>query len=242
MAKKTAEKMLIEIPELKESTILVRLVGLPGSPLVCCPFDEKAKSEIRDKQGGAAKARKGAKDREGEFNRHRYIMEDGSDGFPVILIKHALTDACSFASNVTKVHVRGAIYVENPTGSGEWLAKITLPPGRNGATVAASDWPKMREDRVMVNGMGGRGTGKADLRYRPEYNPWCIEVALTFDSTIFQPGAVFNLVRIAGRRIGIGEWRPQKGGIWGRFDVEAVDNEETGNGTDNGVVAREAAE
>lgn len=202
---------MIEIPALKEETIRLKLVGLSGSPLVTCPFSEKEKEAIRDKQAGGPRQKKGAKDTEAEFQRHRYIIDDGPhkgrDGFPNILIKHSITDACSFVAGATKVHVRGCIYV----GLGQhWLAPIDSPP------------PKKREDRVMVNGMAGRGSGSADLRYRPEYSPWSITVDVTYDSTLFSAATVVNLLRVAGRRVGIGEWRAQKGGQWGMFDVESA--------------------
>ena len=71
----------------------------------------------------------------------------------------------------------------------------------------------MREDIVRV------GMGSADLRFRPVYDPWAINLRVTYDADLLNAETIFNLFERAGFGIGLGEWRPEKGGEWGRFRV-----------------------
>lgn len=68
--------------------------------------------------------------------------------------------------------------------------------------------------------------GKAGiLRARPEVYPWACQLDFEIDNTVVADSAVvLELLNIAGKVRGIGDWRPQKGGPYGRFAVEAVVN------------------
>lgn len=71
----------------------------------------------------------------------------------------------------------------------------------------------MREDIVRV------GMGSADLRFRPEHAKWAIDLRMTYDADLLGPETIFNLIERAGFGVGLGEWRPEKGGQWGTFRV-----------------------
>ena len=76
------------------------------------------------------------------------------------------------------------------------------------------DDPVIREDIVRV------GNGKTDLRYRPEFASWRINVIVEIDSDLLNEQDIVNLVNRAGFSVGIGEWRPEKGGEFGRFEID----------------------
>lgn len=225
--KKTAgEVEVITIPEIKKKTIKLRLVGI--SVLVCHAWSEKAKKALRDKHMKVAKTAREKRDPESEFNAARYIMPDGSgyDGFPSCGIKTAMVDACSFVEGVTKVLARGAFHI-NP---GQDLVPIqTLKPVKKKTMKVASKGhlgvevlaPVKREDMVRVGGKGP-GTGAADLRYRPEYQDWSIPIEVQYNESVISPAQIINLLNLAGFSVGLGEWRPQKNGNWGMFEV-AID-------------------
>jgi hypothetical protein len=130
-----------------------------------------------------------------------------------------MVDACSFVDGVTKVTARGAFHVN----LGEELVPIEGGKAKKRA-VKQSPFgdcePTQREDMVRVGGKGP-GTGTADLRYRPEYTGWSIPIRVDYNSSVISMEQIVNLLNLAGFSIGIGEWRPQKDGQWGMFEVVA---------------------
>jgi hypothetical protein len=73
--------------------------------------------------------------------------------------------------------------------------------------------PTMREDMVRV------GMGTADIRYRGEFKQWSAILPITYNSRAISPEQILNLIMIAGFAIGIGEWRPERDGNYGRFEI-----------------------
>lgn len=63
-----------------------------------------------------------------------------------------------------------------------------------------------------------------DVRTRPYFNEWCCEVEIEFVSSLIKEGQVANLMAAAGSIVGIGDWRPQKGGSFGKFMVVEADD------------------
>jgi hypothetical protein len=74
--------------------------------------------------------------------------------------------------------------------------------------------PTMREDMVRV------GMSQTDMRYRPQWDEWSIDVEFEVDTELLRPDDVLTLVDRAGFGVGICEWRPEKGGEFGRFCVD----------------------
>ena len=63
--------------------------------------------------------------------------------------------------------------------------------------------------------------GKARvLRCRPMWTPWQMQVPLEIDTAILTADQVSEALNLAGRIIGIGDYRPEKGGGFGRFTAE----------------------
>ena len=64
-----------------------------------------------------------------------------------------------------------------------------------------------------------------DLRYRPEYRNWEASFVVEYNPDLIRPEDIVNLLNLAGFGVGIGEWRPQRNGDFGRFEVkgEVVD-------------------
>lgn len=58
------------------------------------------------------------------------------------------------------------------------------------------------------------------LRCRPCFHKWQMKIAFEIDTAIVQPSHVRESLALAGRIIGIGDYRPEKGGGFGRFRVE----------------------
>lgn len=59
-------------------------------------------------------------------------------------------------------------------------------------------------------------------RVRPIFREWSLDIQLVFDSSIVNLAAIREALDRAGKYIGIGNRRPNKGGNFGRFSVEAL--------------------
>lgn len=183
----------VDVPQIKIARTDVRVVGM--SPLIVHAWSEKAKRMIADKQQGAAKGAREKRDPEADYLASRYVDGEGHDCVQAHAFKSAIVDAASFSDGVTKVHLRGAVFIEGDL----------LP--------LAFDERVRREDMVRV------GMGTADIRYRAEYRGWSVVLPIQFNANIVTPSQLVNLVNLAGFSIGVGDWRPQKDGQFGRFRV-----------------------
>lgn len=60
------------------------------------------------------------------------------------------------------------------------------------------------------------------LRTRPIFDGWSLETTIMFDGTVINRDLVIQAAEDAGRLVGIGDWRIEKGGGFGRFSVEVI--------------------
>lgn len=170
------------------------------SPLIMHKWSEKALRQIREKKGGRK-----TKDRdicipEQECLDATYVTVDGRVGIPAMALKSAILSAAHKDLGVEKTLVRKSLFIVCND------ANSVLP-------ITGSD-PKMREDYVRV-GMGG-----TDLRYRPQVDQWEVTFDIQFDEDMLSLQDIANLIDRAGFGVGICEWRPEKGGEFGRFKVK----------------------
>lgn len=194
MAKTTSE--VIQLPVLRQRNTVIRVVGT--SSLITHPFSKKAMGDIERKQKGNAKAAKhDARNPDQEYHDSLYIREDGAYGFPAIGFKGAVVTAANDAG-IQKVLARRAFHVVG------------------GELIKIEGEPSMRIDRVTI------GMGTTDLRYRAEFKQWAADVPVTLNEGVISLEQLVNLFRIAGFGVGIGEWRPERDGIHGTWEVEGV--------------------
>lgn len=197
----------IELPPLAIQTLRVPVIG--DSALITHAWSEKALRAMADKQQKKATAGREAKDPWADFCGSMYWLSDRPDkpteadvesarfGFPAIAFKAAAVTACTSIGSITKIAARQAFHVE-----GEFV-EIIGPP------------PSMREDVARV------GMGAADLRYRGEFKPWSAILTVKFNAGLMSASQVVNLFQTAGFAVGVGEWRPERDGPYGRFHVAA---------------------
>lgn len=57
------------------------------------------------------------------------------------------------------------------------------------------------------------------MRHRGRFENWSLSLELSIDESILPPDNVHEMLTDAGRRAGMGDFRPQKGGPFGRFSV-----------------------
>lgn len=181
----------IELPPLNIQNVTFMLVG--DSPLIVHAWSEKAKRQMLDKQMKKATKGKEAKDPEADYEACFYRTETGAYGFPAIGLKAAMVSAARFVDAKMTV-LRGAVHID---------AEMIEIVGE----------PRPREDMVRV------GMGTADIRYRPEFPEWRSPVTIKFNASVISAEQIANLLNNAGFGVGIGEWRPERNGSYGRFHV-----------------------
>jgi hypothetical protein len=61
--------------------------------------------------------------------------------------------------------------------------------------------------------------GTADIRHRAEFETWGAVLRVQFNAGVMSAEQVINLFEAGGFGVGVGEWRPEKDGVNGRFHV-----------------------
>jgi hypothetical protein len=57
------------------------------------------------------------------------------------------------------------------------------------------------------------------MRSRPCFKDWALEFQLDIEEEEIDPSVIKEVLDYAGKRVGIGDFRPEKGGSFGRFHV-----------------------
>ena len=192
VSKSTPATETISIPSIEVRTMRLRLIG--DSPLISHAWSEKAKKQMLDKQMKKAKTAKEAKDPHQDYIDSMYVHPEGGYGFPCVAFNAAAVGACRFSDGVKMTEARGAFHVV-----GE-LAQI-------------EGEPNMRQDMVRI------AMGTADIRFRGEFKKWAVELTISYNAAALSAEQIVNLFNIAGFGVGVGEWRPERDGSYGRFHV-----------------------
>ena len=58
-----------------------------------------------------------------------------------------------------------------------------------------------------------------NVLHRPQFDKWKADFECTFDENQIEIPVMKELFDIAGRNVGVGDWRPQKKGRFGKFQV-----------------------
>jgi hypothetical protein len=208
----------IKLQRLGRAMIKVPVEGL--TPLIVNKFSAKAQQIMLDKQMGKAQQR-APKDPEENYRNAMHLLEDGTAGFPAVGFKAAIVDAARFfkGSKLPMTDLRRMIFVNGVRGSdtanrtllvpvcGEWTGDV--------GTLKSAE-PVMRQDYVRNE------SGVADIRFRPEYDPWSAVLEVIYVENALTLEAVLALIDAAGL-VGLGEWRPgskeSNTGSYGTFRV-----------------------
>lgn len=196
-ATKSAEKSVVSLKPIEVKTAMFTIEGL--SPLIQHKWSEKALRMIREKKAGKKTKTREVCDPAVEAQDATYFTASGQYGVPVGALMKCIIGAAHKDIGVEKTLVRKSVFI-----------KCDDP---NKVLVMDCDEPKVREDYVRVGGQS------ADLRYRPEFTDWAVTFEVTYEANSITLTDLANLIERAGFSIGLCEWRPEKGGEFGRFQL-----------------------
>lgn len=191
----------VEIDRIATETLSVPIVGT--APLIVHRFPEKAKKQMLDAMQGR-KTPKEPKNPQAEYEASFHRLKDGTYGFPAIGFKAATVGAARFygKNQVTMTGLRQFIFFRGEPGiDGMQLVRI-------------EGEPHMREDIVRVN------RGGSDLRYRGEFPEWSAALLVTYVKAALTRNTLVSLIDAGGLGVGVGEWRPEKSGDFGTYQID----------------------
>lgn len=199
------EQTAIKLARIEATTLLVPIRGT--SDLIVHRFSEKAKRQMLDAMQGR-KSPKEPKDPEAEYQSARYRFradKDGpeNDGMTCIAFKQATVGGARFFDGVTMTALRQSFFVRGTPGvDGLMLTRLSY------------EARERREDTVKV------GRGGSDLRYRPGFRNWSTTLQVTFVRSMIDKDSILSLIDAGGMGVGVGDWRPEKNGDFGTYEVD----------------------
>jgi len=196
------EAPALQINKIGTEMIRVPIVGL--TPLIVSKFSEKAKQKMLDAQQGR-KSPKEHRNPQADYDESLYRLVDGY-GFPAVAFKLATVSAARFyGKDVSMKSLLQFMFFQGELSDIEGQVLVRI----NGE-------PKMREDYVRLAGPS-RG---ADLRYRAEFRDWSATLSVRYVTSSLSRESVISLIDAGGMGVGVGEWRPERKGDFGTYEVD----------------------
>ena len=187
---------------IKPKTTASIAVEIGGRSLIQNAFSQKAIEEMLRKHMGLSVQR--------EKKNPRKVIEaaiirniDGTVCMPVVALKCAMLTASGTVKTFErkKTLLKTSLYVEGDSIPVEFQKMV----------------PRM--DMVRCSDMNRT----PDIRFRPNFIDWKMRFVLVYANDLFQVQTMLDLLQRAGD-VGIGEWRPEKNGVHGRFQIlRAID-------------------
>ena len=204
-----SETVTISAPRI--TTAEFKIVGT--APFVQARFSAKSKQAMMSKmeQGSTAKGKRvrDARDFDQDCKDAMHIGVDGKSGVPAGAFRNAMISACrlvGFKMTLAKL----SIFVDADTFDAVDGVPLVHLHG---------DWERL--DMHTRN-----ATGVVDIRVRPMWRHWHINLRVKYDADQFTLTDVSNLLMRAGVQVGIGEGRPDSksstGLGFGTFEIEGT--------------------
>jgi hypothetical protein len=181
--------------------VRVEIQGL--TPMLCNRFHDEAQIAATEGKSLSSAAREPETPQE-ECKKKLYIGTDGKPIIPSPNLFRALIDAGTFFK-VGKNKITTVRTSMVPSGLAIEEIEISI---------------KHKEPwKVDTRPIRNPATGGRRLCHRPCFDDWELAFTLSIDPEIFSEKLVRDLVDAAGKRIGLGDFRPACKGPFGRFVV-----------------------
>ncbi len=197
--KKTETPVVVTGPN--RAVLKITIVG--DEPLIVHRMSSKAQRQMNEIFEGKETVRvvRSNETREAAYEDAKYRLPDGQDAYPARNIKAAMVAAARFTKGkVSLVEAKMMFFVRG-------------------------DLLPLRYERVeMVEDAVRNSNGSPDLRVRPYYYGWELDLEIEYNANVTTPDQILSLLELAGFHAGTGEWRPNAklgtNGWAGRFQIK----------------------
>ena len=184
----------------KMETLHIKLKGL--SPLLMNNPISMARAE------GGALSRKVIPAPEEEAAAKRYLLPDGNFYLPAIAVRASML-------NGARGYRIGRRPAREILAAAVILTDEVFPISRDGKPIPGSDY-QIEIRRAVVQRQGV-------MRARPRIDlPWELECIFNFNSELANLEQVTTALQTAGQAVGLLDYRPEKSGWFGRFEVTNI--------------------
>ena len=201
-----------ELVSIKEPNIMLVTFSLIGTaPLVMNKFSRKAREQMRATQVAGSQAKSKRKHESKDFDEcyegaiHK--SEDGWIGIPAASFRSAMIDACRLVGFKMTLAKQAVFIVADGLDADEGTPLVRFD----------ADEPERFEAITRVS------NGQPDVRIRPMWRRWNLELTVKYDADVFSKNDIANLLARAGLQVGVGEGRPfsknSHGMGWGTFEL-----------------------
>lgn len=202
-----SEATAITIERVGIETMMVPIVGT--SPLIVSNFSEKSKRQMLEAQQGVRKIKE-HRNPEAEYEAAFYrIAREGEPdtyGFPAVGFKAATIGAARFYGKAIRMtEIRQFLFFKGIFTKADPQQLVEI-----------HGEPEMREDVVRLAGV----SRSADLRYRPVFNEWDAMLEVQYVKSSLSKESVLSLIEAGGLGCGVGEWRPERNGQFGTYQID----------------------
>ena len=211
---------MVRINKIQVERIRIPIVGT--APLISHRFDEKARRQMLEKQT-ARKSLREVRDPVAEYNASLYrIAKDGAtDGPKVAARPPEEGDLYGFPASAFRKATIGAarFYDKSVTMRGltqMFMVKGVITKADPLALVPLVGTPEMREDTVRLP------NGNAEVRFRGMFDEWETLLEIEYVASSIDEESLLSLVDAGGQFVGVGDWRPEKTGQFGTYEIGGV--------------------
>lgn len=219
--KDTKKGQLIEVPPVRKKERIYPIVGLTG--LLCNAWGPKSITEMIERESKdrlrSAKGKKVMKAKNPEEDYYSAFYTLGNDdprvtgecryGVPSAAFRKAMGEAALDIDGVTKAAVKRAIRI---------IPDVDDCEGPGLSLIWSHSKPKMH--MAVCNVESRNGKKSPTMRYRPYFSQWKIALRIRWNADVFSEASVANLLNHAGFAIGLCEWRNEKDGTFGEYELD----------------------
>jgi len=200
------KKTTIIIPP--PSFAIVDAVIIGNGPLVVERFAKKAELMMKMAEKSAKRKPREARNYDLEAKNAKYFdMRKGWEGFNAAAFRTAMISACRLV------------------GFKMTLAKLCIFIVADGYDADGIPLVRIYGEATPFQINTRNATGVIDIRSRPMYKEWAINLKIKYDTDQFSEHDIYNLLMRVGLQVGIGAGRPDSksssGCGWGQFEIVA---------------------
>src|SRR3990167_3822488 len=185
--------------QFEKLSILEGTICIVGdAPLMLNRFSAKAGYQMLANMMGVASSGREKREPEMDFIRACQFAEDDHMGVSAIALKKCAVRGAKITGMMDMVDARCSFRVVAD-------AHMCIPV-----------FGKFVMDQSMVRNSGGT----TDIRFRPRADEWAMDVKVRYNSRAITPDQIAQLLEAGGFGVGLGEWRQEKGGVYGTFEVD----------------------